>query len=78
MGVFNDTPTVELDVTGAGKFSGNMTVGGNLLVSGDTTFLDTTTLRVEDKNIELGLQSDSTQANDAAVDGGGIILRSVD
>ncbi len=78
VGVFNDTPTVELDVTGAGKFSGNMTVGGNLLVSGDTTFLDTTTLRVEDKNIELGLQSDSTQANDAAVDGGGIILRSVD
>ena len=44
VGVFNDTPTVELDVTGAGKFSGNMTVGGNLLVSGDTTFLDTTTL----------------------------------
>ena len=78
VGVFNDTPTVELDVTGAGKFSGNMTVGGNLLVSGDTTFLDTTTLRVEDKNIELGLQSDSTQANDAAVDGGGINLRSVD
>ncbi len=78
VGVFNDTPTVELDVIGAGKFSGNVTVGGNLLVSGDTTFLDTTTLRVEDKNIELGLQSDSTQANDAAIDGGGIVLRSVD
>ena len=78
VGVFNDTPTVELDVVGAGKFSGNVTIGGNLLVSGDTTFLDTTTLRVEDKNIELGLQSDSTQANDAAVDGGGIVLRSID
>ena len=31
VGVFTDNPTVELDVTGAGKFSGNVTVGGNLL-----------------------------------------------
>ena len=76
VGVFTDNPTVELDVTGAGKFSGNVTVGGNLLVSGDTTYLDTTTLRVEDKNIQLGLQGDSTEGNDAAIDGGGITLSS--
>ena len=76
VGVFTDNPTVEFDVTGAGKFSGNVTVGGNLLVSGDTTFLDTTTLRVEDKNIQLGLQGDSTEGNDAAIDGGGITLTS--
>ena len=76
VGVFTDTPTVEFDVTGAGKFSGNVTVGGNLLVSGDTTYLDTTTLRVEDKNIQLGLQGDSTEGNDAAIDGGGITLSS--
>ncbi len=78
VGVLNPTPTVELDVTGAGKFSGNLTVGGNLQVSGSTTYLDTTTLRVEDKNIELGIQGDSTVANDAAIDGGGILLKSSD
>ena len=78
VGIFNDTPTVELDVTGAGKFSGNVTVGGNLLVSGDTTYLNTSTLRVEDKNIELGIQDDSTVGADAVIDGGGIILKSSD
>ena len=45
-------------------------------MSGDTTYLDTTTLRVEDKNIQLGLQGDSTEGNDAAIDGGGITLSS--
>ena len=55
-----------------------MTVQGNLNVKGTQTFIDTATLRVEDKNIELGLQSDSTEGNDVAVDGGGIILRSSD
>ena len=36
------------------------------------------TLRVEDKNIELGLLDDSTEGNDSAIDDGGIILRSSD
>ena len=35
-------------------------------------------LRVEDKNIELGLLDDSTEGNDSAIDDGGIILRSSD
>ena len=78
VGIFTDTPTVEFDVTGAGKFSGNVTVGGNLLVSGDTTYLNTSTLRVEDKNIELGIQDDSTVGADTVIDGGGIILKSSD
>jgi len=78
VGIFTDTPTVEFDVTGAGKFSGNVTVGGNLLVSGDTTYLNTSTLRVEDKNIELGIQDDSTVGADAVIDGGGLILKSSD
>jgi hypothetical protein len=78
VGIINDTPTVELDVTGAGKFSSHLTVGGNLLVSGDTTYLNTSTLRVEDKNIELGIQDDSTVGADAVIDGGGIILKSSD
>jgi hypothetical protein len=49
-----------------------------LLVSGDTTYLNTSTLRVEDKNIELGIQDDSTVGADAVIDGGGIILKSSD
>ena len=78
VGVFTDIPTVEFDVTGAGKFSSNLTVGGNLLVSGDTTYLNTSTLRVEDKTIELGIQDDSTVGADAVIDGGGITLMSSD
>lgn len=76
VGVWNTTPTVEFDVTGDGKFSGDLTIGGNLLVEGDTTYLNTSTLRVEDKNIELGLLDDSTEGDDAAVDGAGITVRS--
>lgn len=57
-------------------FNGDVIVKGNLTVSGSNTFIDTTTLRVEDKNIELGITSDSTESNDAAINGGGIILKS--
>lgn len=76
VGIFNDTPTKELDVTGDAKISGDLTVDGDITVNGETTYFNTTTLRVEDKNIELGLQSDSTEGDDSAVDGGGITLRS--
>ena len=34
LGIGNTQPTKELDVTGAGNFSGNLTVGNNLTVSG--------------------------------------------
>jgi len=76
IGVFNDTPTTNLDVTGSGKFSGSLTVEGNLNVLGDTSYFNVSTLRVEDKNIELGLLNDSTEGDDANADGGGITLRS--
>ncbi len=72
VGMFKTNPSSTLDV------NGDVTVQGNLNVKGTQTFIDTATLRVEDKNIELGLQSDSTEGNDVAVDGGGIILRSLD
>jgi hypothetical protein len=76
VGVWKTNPSYSLDVTGDGRFTSNLTVGGNLLVEGDTTYFNTSTLRVEDKNIELGLLDDSTEGDDTAVDGGGIILRS--
>ena len=34
--------------------AGNLTVGGNFTVNGTSTTIDTTTLTVEDKNIEIG------------------------
>lgn len=70
IGLFNTNPAYELDV------NGDVNVRGNLFVSGDATYINATTLRVEDKNIELGILNDSTESNDLAVDGGGIILRS--
>jgi hypothetical protein len=45
---------------------------GNLDVSGSTTTIDTTTLVVEDKNIELGA---SAAPSDSTADGGGITLK---
>ena len=47
-------------------------VVGNLDVSGSNTIIDTTTLTVEDKNIELGA---SAAPSDATADGGGITLK---
>ena len=78
VGIYTNQPSVELDVNGSGRYTGNLEVEGNLLVTGDTTYLNVSTLRVEDKNIELGLLNDSTQGNDAQVDGAGIIVRSSD
>lgn len=75
VGIFTDAPQVELDVVGSGKFSGNLQVGGNLSVLGDATYLDIATLRVEDKNIELAVTSDSTLLTDPELDGAGLIIR---
>ena len=61
-----------LDVTGVGTFDNNVIVQGNLTVNGTTTTIDTTTLVVEDKNIELGSVSTPT---DVTADGGGITLK---
>jgi hypothetical protein len=57
---------------------GNLTVNGNLEVLGDTVSVDVSTLRVENKNIELGIASDSSRLSDSAADGGGMILRGAD
>ena len=50
----------------------DLTVGGNLTVSGTTTTVNTATLEVEDKNIELGKVS---SPSDTTADGGGITLK---
>tara|TARA_Y100001970_G_scaffold294305_1_gene450184 strand:- start:6230 stop:7567 length:1338 start_codon:yes stop_codon:yes gene_type:complete len=46
----------------------NLTLSGNLTVNGTTTTIDSTTLQVEDKNIEIGKVA---SPSDATADGGG-------
>mgnify|MGYP001156887852 CR=1 FL=1 len=70
IGIHNTNPTETLDV------GGNMRVGGNLIVDGDTTSLDVQTLLVRDKSIELAKGDDSTLLDDVAVDGAGITVAS--
>jgi hypothetical protein len=82
------TSTGTLVVTGGVGISGNLNVGGsfsagnlnandmvvagNLTVSGNTTILNTETVRVEDHNIELG---NVTTPTDTTANGGGITLK---
>lgn len=51
---------------------GNAVITGNLTVNGTTTTINSTTISVDDKNLELGSTNDPT---DAGADGGGITLR---
>lgn len=55
-----------------GTVSGDLTVSGNLTVNGTTTTIDTSTLSVEDKNIDIG---SVTTPSDTTADGGGITLK---
>jgi len=53
--------------------SGDTVLNGDLTVRGDTFVIETETLRIEDKNIELGTTSTGTPT-DGTADGGGITL----
>ena len=70
VGIFESSPQATLDV------GGDVRIQGNLVVEGDTTSFEVSTLRVENKNIEMGVLDDSTLSTDAQVDGGGIIVQS--
>lgn len=78
VGVFNNAPQYNLDVTGSGHFTSNVEIDGNLTVGGALTYIDVSNIRVQDKNIELGIDSDGNTGPDAAVDDGGIILKGSD
>ena len=54
--------------------AGLVTIPGDLTVSGTTTTIDSTTLTVKDKNIEIA----KGNGNDAAVDGAGITIDSTE
>lgn len=70
------TFTGTLDFSGATistlQTTGDVTISGNLTVNGTTTTVNSTTISVDDKNIELGAVSSPT---DTTADGGGITLK---
>ena len=53
-----------------------LTVGGDLIVNGTTTTVNSTTLTVDDKNIELAHSPNGQVGDDASINGGGITLKS--
>jgi len=75
-GIFQDTPTVQLDVTGDARITGDLTIEGNIAIGGASTIIDSAELRVQDPQIQLGITDDSTQLDDAGVDGGGFVVNS--
>lgn len=79
--VFASTRTIELYASGLTdpvpqvNVGGDLTVYGNLVVEGTTTTINTETLVVRDKLIELGQASDSSSTTDQNADGGGFVLK---
>jgi len=69
--VFANTPTLVTPNIGAATGT-SLTLSGDLTVNGTTTTINSTTLTVDDKNIELGSIASPT---DAGADGGGITLK---
>ena len=60
------------------EFAGSISVAGVLNVAGETVYMNTENLYVQDKNIELAISTDQIPVADALVDEGGFILRSSD
>jgi len=65
-------PSNPLSLTTIG---GSVEITGDLKVLGNMVSVDVSTLRVEDKNIELGKKSDGTTITDAQAYSGGIVLK---
>lgn len=67
----DSTDFIDTSATAQTK-AGDLTISGNLTVHGTTTTIDSETLVVKDKNIELGVVTTPT---DTTADGGGITLK---
>lgn len=64
--------TFVIDPAAVGDNTGTVVINGNLQIEGTTTTVNSTTITVDDKNIELGSVASPT---DTTADGGGITLR---
>jgi hypothetical protein len=71
VGIGTPSPSEALEVNG-NIVAVDATLSGNLTVNGTTTTINSTTLQVDDKNIELGTVDTPT---DTTADGGGITLK---
>jgi len=67
-----NSSTGALIVTGGVGIGGSLYVAGDLTINGTTTTINTVTLTVDDKNIELGSVA---TPSDVTAEGGGITLR---
>jgi hypothetical protein len=63
-----DSVTITTDLS----VGGNATITGNLTVNGTVSTINSTTITVDDKNLELG---STASPSDATADGGGITLK---
>ena len=68
----NPTIAGNLTVAGTSTLTGAVTVAGTLTVEGATTTIESVTITVDDKNIEMGSVDTPT---DSTADGGGITLK---
>lgn len=64
--------SVTLPILNSITTSGNATIGGNLVVNGTTTTINSTTLSIDDKNIEL---ASTGSPSDAGADGAGFTIK---
>ena len=78
IGSASDLDALAIDASGNVTASQNLTVTGNLTVNGTTSTINSTTVQLDDKNIDLAHSPSGSEGNDAAVDGGGITLKSSD
>ena len=70
IGIFTASPQQTMDI------NGTLRVRGDFIVEGDTVNVNVSNLTVQDRTIELNINSDSTSSStDASANGGGIIIR---
>ena len=77
-GSATDPDSISIAANGNVTLSQALTVTGDFTVNGTTTTVNSTTLQIDDKNIELAHSPSGTEGADTAVDGGGITLKSSD
>lgn len=77
-GIFTNDPVVGFDVNTDMRVNGDAEIVGNLTVQGETLFIETNTLQIQDKNIELSIFEGQPAGNDTIADGGGITLKSTE
>jgi len=70
--VSNSSGTLTVGLPDDVTIASGLTVGGNLTVNGTVSTINSTTVTVDDKNIELGSTDSPT---DSTADGGGITLK---